>query len=113
MVLAQATREFSEEQLTAQAARHGFLDSHGKPLTRWERTTLRLMSDGKVLEKRDVQFQPDAYDPLGRKYSYGWKVYGTMKPGRGAEQFEAIYAAPTKSGKPSPWTVTRVLPTAA
>lgn len=105
------TREYDEAQLTAQAAKHGFLDSDGKPLTNWERVTRRLMSDGKVLEKRDVRFQPSPNapweGPQGRRYSYGWKVVATLKAGLTADDYARIYAEPLKSGKPSPWTVTR------
>jgi hypothetical protein len=74
-------------------------------LTTWERTTRRLMSDGKILEKRDVRFQPDWLDTDGRRHSYGWKVHGTIKAGVTTERFVEIYSGPTKSGKPSPWTV--------
>jgi hypothetical protein len=108
--LVEVVREYNEEQLTAQAARHGFLDSDGKPLTKWERVTRRLMSDDKILQKRDVRFQPSPNctweDPRGRKHSYGWTVYGTLKTGLTADDFARIYRADTKSGKPSPWTVT-------
>jgi hypothetical protein len=79
-------------------------------LTVWERVTRRLMSDGTVLEKRDVRFAPSPActweDPKGRRYSYAWKVYGKIKAGLTAEDFARIYSGPTKSGKPSPWTVT-------
>lgn len=79
--------------------------SMAQALTTWERLTRRLMSDGTVLEKRDVRFQPDWLDKQGRRYSYGWKVYGTLKAGLTAADFARIYAAPRKSGAPSPWTV--------
>lgn len=79
-------------------------------LTVWERVTRRLMSDGTVLEKRDVRFRPSPNcsweDPKGRRHSYGWKVHGKLKAGLTADDFARIYAGPTKSGKPSPWTVT-------
>jgi len=84
----------------------------GQPsLTVWERTTRRLMSDGKILEKRDVRFRPNPLctweDPRGEKHSYGWKIHGTLKAGLTAADFTRIYQAPRKrDGSPSPWTVT-------
>jgi len=80
-------------------------------LTVWERVIRRLMSDGKVLEKRDVRFRPTPgctwEDPNGRRYSYGWKVHGTLKAGLTVDDFVRVYSSPTKSGKPSSWTVAR------
>jgi hypothetical protein len=68
------------------------------------------MSDGTILEKSDVRFQPSPNcsweDPNGRRHSYGWKVHGKIKAGVTPEKFAEVYAANTKSGKPSPWTVT-------
>ncbi len=79
-------------------------------LTVWERCTRRLMSDGTILEKRDVRFRPSPActweDPNGRRYSYGWKVHGKLKAGLTADDFARIYSADRKSGRPSPWTVT-------
>lgn len=105
-VQVEATREYDAAMLTARAAAHGFLDSEGKPLTTWERVTRRLMSDGTILEKRDVRFQPDWLDKDGHRHSYGWKVYGKLKAGLTAEDFARVYRANTKSGKPTPWSVT-------
>ena len=106
------TREF--DAVTLQAAHDRFEASlkpdytpgSDKALTTWERTTRRLMSDGTVLEKRDVRFQPDWLDKDGRRHSYGWKVHGKLKQGLTPADFARIYRNPTKSGKPSPWTVT-------
>lgn len=78
----------------------GYNMSNGEPLTTWERLTKRLMSDGTILEKRDVRFAPEPFNPEGRYYSYGWKVAGKIKPGLSVAQFAEVYA---KSGK---WTVT-------
>ena len=50
-------------------------------LTIWERVTVAFMSDGKVLRKRDVRFTPDRFDPQGRLYSYGWKLYKKVREG--------------------------------
>lgn len=102
--LAEAVREYTEDQLQA---RHDKFWNDGKPsLTNWERTTKRLMSDGKVLEKRDVRFRPDQFDRSGRHHSYGWKVAAKLKAGKTVADFIAVYSGPTKSGKPSQWTVT-------
>lgn len=104
--LAEAVREYSAEQLQAQHDRF-YPDKAGElPLTKWERTIKRLMSDGKVLEKRTVQFKPDWLDKQGRRHDYGWKVAATLKPGKTVADFIAVYSGPTKSGKPSQWTVT-------
>lgn len=61
------------------------------PLTKWEKKTIALMSNGKVLEKLDVIFHPNFFDLLGRKHSYGWKVKGKIKAGLTVEDFVAIY----------------------
>lgn len=50
-------------------------------LVTWERTTKALMSDNKVLEKRDVRFKPDSIHPEGQRHSYGWTVRGKLKAG--------------------------------
>jgi predicted RNA-binding Zn-ribbon protein involved in translation (DUF1610 family) len=86
-----------------------YVDGSDPALTVWERVTKRLMSDGKVLEKRDVRFRPSPActweDPNGRRYSYGWKVAATLKAGKTPADYIAIYSAPRKDGSPSPWTV--------
>lgn len=75
-------------------------------LTNWEKTTVTLMSDGSVMEKRDVRFKPSPSDPResdpyaaigsftlkGRFHSYGWKVKGKAKAGLTPRQFADIYA---------------------
>lgn len=48
-------------------------------LTTWDRTTRAYMADGVILEKMDVRFRPDRFDPEGRLYSYGWKKSGRLK----------------------------------
>lgn len=105
--LAEATREYTAEQL--QTA-HDRAYNDGKPaLTTFERKTRRLMSDGNVLEKHVVVFQPGPYDFDGKpqRHSYGWKVAAKLKPGKGVADFVAVYSGPRKSGAPSPWTVTQ------
>jgi hypothetical protein len=42
--------------------------------TTWERLTRAYMSDGKILEKRDVRFKPSAIYPNGENYTWGWKL---------------------------------------
>lgn len=44
----------------------------------WSRTTRAWMSDGNVLEKRDVNFVATEHSPA-RKHSYGWKQAGKIK----------------------------------
>lgn len=86
--------------------------SYGHPNTVFERITVRLMSDGNVLEKLDVRFYPDAQpwpgEEMGRYYSYGWKVKGKAKVP--AAEFADIYrngsAEMRANGRPSSWTVT-------
>lgn len=60
---------------------------HGDTLIDWERITVRLMSDGFLLEKRDVRFRPDAFNSTGRKHSYGWKTISRYRNGANAELF--------------------------
>ena len=60
-------------------------------LTDWERMTLAVMSNGRVLEKLDVHFKPDAFEPTGRRHSYGWKVKGRLAAGKTPETFRAAY----------------------
>src|SRR3979490_2311006 len=48
--------------------------------TTWERRTRAYMSDGTILQKFDVRFKPTQYQPVGEFYSYGWKVFGKLKP---------------------------------
>jgi len=52
----------------------------------WARNTIALMSDRKILEKRDVRWQD------GSKHSYGWKVVQTVRADVTPEQFTAFYA---------------------
>jgi hypothetical protein len=49
----------------------------------WRRVTRAWMDDGRVLEKRDVNFKASgaADYQKARKHSYGWKVLGRFKPG--------------------------------
>ena len=111
--VAEAVREYTAKQLQA---RHDAIETSYKPdyvagsdpsLTTWERVTRRLMSDGKILEKRDCLFRPGPYDPpSGRRHTYPWKVRGQLKSGLTPADFVRIYRENTKSGKPSPWTVT-------
>jgi len=116
-VQVEATREYYLETLQRAHDRYeasykaDYVPGSDPSLTVWERVTKRLMSDGKILEKRDVRFRPSPNcsweDPQGRRHSYGWKVSATLKPGKTADDFARIYTSPRKSGKPSPWTVTR------
>lgn len=113
-IQAEATREYDAETLQRQHDRYvrtytpGYIDGTDEALTIWERTTRRLMSDGRILEKRDVQFQPDWLDKAGRRHSYGWKVRGSLKAGLTVEDFVTAYSEPGKqTGRPSPWTVSR------
>lgn len=57
----------------------------------WRRTTLRLMSDGQILIKSDVEFKASQYSPK-YKHSYGWKKWAKMKNGPDVEIFRKIAA---------------------
>ena len=79
-VLAGVVKEYNEETLQRQAER--FEHSAGKPsLTVYERKTKRLMSDGTILEKRDVTFRPSPWEREPHRHSYGWKVAAKLKDG--------------------------------
>lgn len=69
------------------------LSAHGKELARvekeytlpdrselitWERITVVLMSDGKMLKKRDVRFKPNPNlgETKPQPHSYGWTLHG-------------------------------------
>jgi hypothetical protein len=60
-------------------------DTPGGELTIWEKSTVALMSDRNVLEKRDVRFKE------GDRHSHGWKVKGKLKEGLTPQQFADIY----------------------
>jgi hypothetical protein len=60
------------------------------PLVLWRRSTVALMSDGTVLEKKDVRFRPSQFETGPRAHSYGWKVVGKAKAELTAEQFAAV-----------------------
>ena len=46
----------------------------------YEKITVAMMSDGKLLTKRDVIFKPTMYgNPSGDKHTWGWKVKGKLK----------------------------------
>lgn len=64
----------------------------------WRRVTRAWMSDGRVLEKRDVNFKATgaADYQKARKHSYGWKVLGRFKPGL-LKDNEKLAAAMTKT----------------
>src|SRR3954465_6521157 len=48
--------------------------------TTWEKTTISLMSDGKILEKVVVRFKPSSYETKPRLHDYGWKKRAMLKP---------------------------------
>ena len=48
-------------------------------LTTWERRTFAVMTNRWILQKRDVRFAPDRFEPNGRKHSYGWKRYMRLR----------------------------------
>jgi len=57
----------------------------------WDRTTIAIMSNGKLLKKRDVNFKADTYNPNGRKHTWGWKVAGKIKQGVDFEKVRDFY----------------------
>lgn len=59
----------------------------------YERTTYALMSDGNILQKRDVIFPAGPYDNgKDRKHKYNWTVKGKLKKDVTREQFIAAYS---------------------
>lgn len=59
----------------------------------WEKVTVAMMSDGKMLEKRDVRFPAGPYDNgKDRKHTYGWKVKGKLKADMTREKFIEIFS---------------------
>lgn len=117
-VKVEAVREYDETILQRAHDRYersykaDYADGSDPSLTIWERCTRRLMSDGTILEKRDVRFRPanpplSWEDPKGRYYSYGWKVHGKLKQGLTPDDFARICTEPRKDGSPSVWTVSR------
>lgn len=53
--------------------------------------TLALMSDGKILEKRDAKFKPDNIYPKGRPHTWGWKIKGKIKSTTTPEELKEFY----------------------
>ena len=66
-------------------------ETPGDDLCSWERRTLAVMHNGRVLEKLDVRFRPDAFEPAGRFHSYGWKVKGKLAAGKTPKTFRTAY----------------------
>lgn len=96
------------------------LKKHGKELLRieqerevtddssitWQKWTRTYHADGKVLQKIDVRFKPDAIRPKGEFYSYGWKITGTIKKDRTPEQAVAnIVSALRAKGDAAKWKI--------
>jgi hypothetical protein len=78
--------QITEARLSARGRReigrvYKQVDTPDDELTIWSKNTLAFMSDGKILQKRDVIFKPDKYNPKGKRHSWGWKSYGKVKPG--------------------------------
>ena len=105
--LAEVSREYTEAQLQKAHGRYtaSYNGASELSLTTWERTTKRLMSDGKILEKRDVLFRRSQFETRDHRHSYGWKVAAQLKPGKTTADFIAVYTGPRKDGSPSQWTV--------
>lgn len=81
------------DELVRLEREHDVLDSE---LIDWERDTIALMSDGKIMRKRDVRFKASTYSPA-KKHSYGWKVLAKLKAGldpvESIERFAQSYEA--------------------
>jgi hypothetical protein len=55
------------------------IDNPTSALTVWERETVSYRTNGVVLRKYDVRFEPDRYNPEGRFHSFGWKRWKRAK----------------------------------
>ena len=74
--------------------------------TSWAKTTRAWMSDGNVLEKRDVMFRPIGSMPAG-KHSYGWKQAGKIKAALMADSASLLAAMESSRDKlkAAGWTI--------
>lgn len=104
-VVVEVAREYDATELQHIASRGG--RNQGRAITVWQRVTLRLLSDGTVVERREMQFPPDAESPDGRVQTYRWVVAGHLRPGHTAADYADAYRAPEsgRRGRKSPWTV--------
>lgn len=74
--------------------------------TTWERVTRTYHSDGKILQKHDCRFKPSQYEPNPGIYSYGWKVWGKVKPGVEIASAVATIAGNIRSkGQDAKWKI--------
>ena len=61
-------------------------------LITYERSTIALMSDGNILQKRDVIFPAGPYDNgKDKRHTYNWTVKGKIKLGVHPDQLMAVY----------------------
>lgn len=104
-VVVEVSREYDAQTLQSIASRGG--RNQGRALTVWQRVTLRLLSDGEVVERREMQFPPDAESPTGRVQTYRWVIAGHLRPGITAAEYADAYRAPERGrrGRKSPWIV--------
>lgn len=59
----------------------------------YEKITVTMMSDGNMLEKRDVIFPAGPYDNgKNRRHSWGWKKKGKLKADMTREKFIEIFS---------------------
>lgn len=103
-VVVDARREYDAKALQDMASRGG--RNKGRSVIVWQRVTHRLLDDGTILERREMQFPPDPGHPEGRYHAYRWLVTGHLRHGLTSADFARTYRAPEKDGTASPWSVT-------
>lgn len=103
-VLVEARREYDARALQNIASRDGRFG--GRAVTVWQRVTYRLLDDGCIVERREMQFPPEPAHPEGRFHAYRWLVTGHLRHGLTPADFAQAYRAPNRDGTPSPWSVT-------
>lgn len=78
----------------------------------WRCRTVAYMANGKVLQKTDVRFKPDAIHRTGEFYSLGWKVRGTLKAEIDPEQKVAKVLQTIAENPEKGWKVVKGAPPA-
>lgn len=102
-VVVEASREYDAQALQNIASHGG--RSQGRAVAVWQRVTYRLLSDGAIVERREMQFPPELDHPEGRYHAYRWLVTGHLRHGLTPADFARTFRAPEKDGTASPWSV--------